>query len=86
MKRATLDNLRGGDGKANAQITKDILSGKETGAKRDIVLLNAGATLYVGGIADSIEAGIRLAEQTIDSGKAAETLQKLAEVSNSRCY
>ena len=86
MKRATLDDLRGGDGKANAQITKDILSGKETGAKRDIVLLNAGATLYVGGIADSIEAGIRLAEQTIDSGKAAETLQKLAEVSNSRCY
>ena len=79
MKRVTLDDLRGGDGKANAQITKDILSGKETGAKRDIVLLNAGATLYVGGIADSIEAGIGLAEQTIDSGKAAETLQKLAE-------
>lgn len=84
MKRATLEELRGGDGTVNAQITKDILSGKERGAKRDIVLLNAGATLYIGGIADSIEAGIRLAEKTIDNGSAERTLQKLSELSNSR--
>lgn len=83
MARAMLEDLKGGDGTANAQITKDILSGREKGAKRDIVLLNAGATLYVGGIADSIKAGIRLAEQTIDSGKATETLNNLVTLSNS---
>lgn len=83
MARATLEDLKGGDGTANAQITKDILSGREKGAKRDIVLLNAGATLYVGGVADSIEAGIRLAAQTIDSGKATEILNNLVTLSNS---
>lgn len=82
MKRASLEDLRGGDGTANAQITKDILSGKETGAKRDIVLLNAGATLYVGGLAETIADGIALAAGTIDSGKAMETLEKLVKVSN----
>ena len=49
-----LKELQGGDGKVNAQITKDILSGKEKGAKRNIVLLNAGATLYAGGMCSSI--------------------------------
>lgn len=82
VKRASLEDLRGGDGTANAQITKDILSGKETGAKRDIVLLNAGATLYVGGLAETIADGIALAAGTIDSGKAMETLEKLEKVSN----
>lgn len=82
VKRASLEDLRGGDGTANAQITKDILSGKETGAKRDIVLLNAGATLYVGGLAETIADGIALAAGTIDSGKAMETLEKLVKVSN----
>ena len=53
-----LKELQGGDGKVNAQITKDILSGKEKGAKRNIVLLNAGATLYAGGMCSSIEEGI----------------------------
>lgn len=62
-----LKELQGGDGKVNAQITKDILSGKEKGAKRNIVLLNAGATLYAGGMCSSIEEGIKLAEKTIDS-------------------
>ncbi len=44
-------------------------SGKETGAKREIVLLNAGATLYIGGVAESIESGVKLAAETIDSEK-----------------
>lgn len=82
FKRCGLDELQGGDGTVNAGITKDILSGKEKGAKRDIVLLNAGATLYVGGMADSIQAGIRLAQETIDSGKALKTLEALVNVSN----
>lgn len=77
-----LKELQGGDGKVNAQITKDILSGKEKGAKRNIVLLNAGATLYAGGMCSSIEGGIKLAEKTIDSGKAASIIDALVEASN----
>ena len=77
-----LKELQGGDGKVNAQITKDILSGKEKGAKRNIVLLNAGATLYAGGMCSSIEEGIKLSEKTIDSGKAASIIDALVEASN----
>ena len=77
-----LKEIQGGDGKVNAQITKDILSGKEKGAKRNIVLLNAGATLYAGGMCSSIEEGIKLAEKTIDSGKAASIIDALVEASN----
>lgn len=82
LKRASLEELRGGDGTENAVITKKILSGEEKGAKRDIVLLNAGATLYVGGAASTIEAGIILAKEAIDSGKAAGKLAELVKVSN----
>lgn len=82
LKRASLEELQGGDGAENAKITKAVLKGEEKGAKRDIVLLNAGATLYAGGIADSIEDGIHKAAEAIDSGKAYETLEKLVELSN----
>ncbi len=82
MKRVSLEELSGGDGNVNAQITRDILSGKERGPKRDIVLLNAGATLYVGGLADSIAEGIALAAQTIDNGLAIQKLEALVEASN----
>ena len=77
-----LKELQGGDGKVNAKITKDILSGKEKGAKRKIVLLNAGATLYAGGMCSSIEEGIKLAEKTINSGKAVSIIDALVEASN----
>lgn len=80
--RAMLEDLRGGEGAENAKITRAILSGTETGAKRDIVVLNAGATLYVGGLAESIESGILLAQKTIESGKALEVLEKLIQLSN----
>lgn len=82
MKTASLETLSGGDGATNAQITKDILSGKEKGPKRDIVLLNAGATLYVGGVAETMEAGVKLAAEAIDSGAAYKKLEELAKVSN----
>ena len=82
IKTASLKELRGGDGVENAEITKNILKGIEKGAKRDIVLLNAGATLYVGGVAESIEAGVKLAAEVIDSGKAYEKLEELVRVSN----
>lgn len=81
LKSVPLDELKGGDGKENAKITRAILGG-EKGPKRDIVLLNAGATLCVGGVAADIKEGIRLAEQAIDSGAALKTLEKLVEESN----
>ena len=58
-----------------------ILKG-EGGPKRNAVLMNAGASLYLGGKAESMKAGVALAAQLIDSGKALETLNKLIEVSN----
>ena len=82
LKRCKIEELQGGDGAVNAQITKDILSGKERGAKREIVLLNAGAALYIGGKVDSIEEGIRIAGETIDSGKAMETLEAMVKATN----
>lgn len=82
LKRCSLEELRGGDGKENAKITRAILSGEEKGPKRDIVLLNAGATLYVGGVAKDIKEGIKLAAEAIDSGKANAVLEKLVEESN----
>ena len=83
MKRVSLEELRGGSGEENAKITRAILDGTERGAKRDIVLLNAGATLYVGGVAESLEAGVKLAAEAIDSGAAAQKLKELVRVSNS---
>lgn len=68
------DEIVGGDPQENAQITRDILSGDLAGAKRDIVLLNAGAGLYVSRKAQSIDEGIDLARQAIDSKAAYDLL------------
>ena len=76
------EDLVGGDPSVNAEITRRILSGEETGPKRNATLLNAGAALYIGGKADSMQAGIELAKEIIASGKATETLEKFIEVSN----
>ena len=79
--RCTKEELKGGTPEENAEITRAILRGAP-GPKRDAVLMNAGASLYIGGKADSMKEGIALAAQLIDSGKAMETLEKLIEVSN----
>ena len=71
----------GGAPAENAAITRAILAG-EKGPKRDAVLLNAGASLYIGGKADTMADGIALAAQLIDSGKAAAVLEKFIKVSN----
>ncbi len=81
MERCSKDDLVGGTPEENAKITRDILKG-EKGHKRNAVLLNAGAALYIGGKAESFADGVRLAEQIIDSGKALATLDKVIEVSN----
>lgn len=74
--------LVGGTPQENAAITLTILQGKEKGAKRNTVLLNAGAALYIGGKADSFNEGVQLAAKLIDSGRALATLEKFIEVSN----
>ena len=81
FERCRKEDLKGGTPLDNAGITRDILSGAK-GPKRNAVLMNAGAALYIGGKADSMEAGVKLAAELIDSGKAMETLEKLIEVSN----
>ena len=81
FERCTKADLVGGTPAENAEITKAILRG-EPGFKRNAVLMNAGASLYIGGKAESMKAGIDLAATLIDSGKAMETLEKLIEVSN----
>ena len=82
LKRCTREELRGGTPAENAQIVRAILSGGERGPKRDAVLLNAGASLYIGGRADTMQDGVTLAGELIDSGKALETLEQLIAVSN----
>ena len=79
--RCTKDELKGGTPAENAQITRDILAGKQ-GQQRNAVLLNAGAALYISDKADSMKDGVVLAAKLIDSGKAAQTLEKFIEVSN----
>ena len=78
----TKEELQGGTPQENAEITKAILEGKETGAKRHAVCLNAGAALYIAGKAASIEAGVKMAEQLIDSGAALKKLEEFIEKSN----
>ncbi len=75
-------DIKGGTPEENAQITLDILSGKLRGPKRNIVLLNSAAALYIYGKAASISEGIKLAENAIDSGKALEKLNQLISLSN----
>ena len=81
FERCKKEDLKGGTPEENAEITKQILKG-EKGHKRNAVLMNAGASLYIGGKANSFQEGIELAKELIDSGKAFKTLEKLIEVSN----
>ena len=78
MQPATLADLLGGDRAANAEIVRRILHGDERGPKRDAVLLNAGAALFVGGRVRSMSAGWELAAETIDGGQAQAKLRDLA--------
>lgn len=81
FERCTKADLLGGTPEENAAITVSILKG-ERGHRRNAVLMNAGASLYIGGKAETMADGVKLAAELIDSGKALETLKKLIEVSN----
>jgi anthranilate phosphoribosyltransferase len=80
LARHAPDGLLGGDAHLNARVLKDILSGEEGGAARDVVLLNAGAAIFVSGKVESIEEGVRLAEESIASGAAKEVLEDFIRV------
>jgi anthranilate phosphoribosyltransferase len=82
LPHAKQSDLAGADAATNAQIAHAILSG-EKGPRRDVVLLNAGAALEVGGISDSLVDGIAQAGEAIDSGEAAKVLEKWIDVSQS---
>lgn len=80
--RCDKEELVGGTPAENAEITKAILSGKEQGGKRQAVCMNAGAAFYIAGKADSIEEGVKLAEELIDSGAAMKKLEEFVAESN----
>jgi len=79
----SIDELQTGDSIANARIIRDILEGQETGARRDIVILNAAAAIIVANLADDFDAAIEMADKAVRGGEALVCLKKLIEVSNS---
>lgn len=81
LKRYDKEELVGGAPEENARITKEILDGKK-GARRDAVLMNAGAALYIAGAVETMDEGIRLAAEIIDTGKAREKLEQFVRESN----
>ncbi len=83
MATCNLSELVGGTAEENAEITRGILTGKITGAKRDIVVLNSACALYITGKAASISEGVEMAKKSIDDGSALKVLEKMIEVSNS---
>ena len=85
LKRCTREDLAGGTPEENAQITRDILSGAERGPKRSTVLMNAGAAIYIGGAAGSLEDGVKKAAELIDSGKAQAVMEAYIRTSQETC-
>ncbi|MGE3798455.1 MAG: anthranilate phosphoribosyltransferase [Thermomicrobiales bacterium] len=79
LKSASVQELAGGDAVHNAEVTRRILQGEE-GARRDVVLFNAGAGLYAAGVAENVAQGVEMARDTIDSGRAAEALERFIAV------
>jgi anthranilate phosphoribosyltransferase len=81
LKRCRMEELHGGNAEQSAAIVRGVLRG-DKGPARDVVLLNGGAALYVGGSAATIQDGTRLAAESIDSGKASEKLARLVEMTS----
>ena len=80
--RAAIDGLGGGDAEANAAIIRAVLSGARRDAARLLVVVNAAAALHVGGVAQNLSAGAKMAERSIDSGAAQGKLEDLIRISN----
>lgn len=82
LKEASIEDISGGTVEENVEITLSVLNGEKS-ARRDIVVLNAGAAIYTTGLVSSIEEGVRLAEEAIDNGSALRKLNELIEMTNS---
>jgi anthranilate phosphoribosyltransferase len=78
----SIDELKSGDAITNAAILRDILTGKDKGPRRDIVILNAAAAIIVGNLAEDFKQAIEMADASVSSGNALACLEKLVEVSN----
>lgn len=83
MQVASFDDLKGADAQANAIIVREIIEGKDSGSKKDIVVINAAAAIMVAGLADSFDAAIKLANESIKTGKAKKALEALIKITNS---
>jgi anthranilate phosphoribosyltransferase len=81
LKPCRLEDLHGGSAEQSATIVRGVLAGQK-GPARDVVLLNSGAAIYVSGTAATIQDGMRLAAQSIDTGKARQKLEQLVELTN----
>ncbi|MDD5063896.1 MAG: anthranilate phosphoribosyltransferase [Phycisphaerae bacterium] len=81
---ADINDLKVTDAKTSAEVLRKILNGKEKGPRKDIVILNAAAAVIVAGFADDFESAIKMAEASVNDGRALACLEKLIEVSNSR--
>jgi anthranilate phosphoribosyltransferase len=81
LTKAASADLKGGDAAENAAIVRDVLAGTR-GARRDVVLLNAGVALFVAGRVDTIREGIAAAAAAVDAGAALERLEKMAQSSH----
>lgn len=81
LSRHSIEEVSGGDARTNASIARDVLNGSN-GARHDIVVANAGAALYVGGLAPTLRDGVELAKDSLRSGRAFAKLQDLVRESN----
>jgi anthranilate phosphoribosyltransferase len=80
----TVDQLMVTDAKTSAKVIRDILTGKEKGPRRDIVILNAAAAIIAAGLADDFGSAIKLANASVSNGRALACLEKLVEISNKK--
>ena len=80
---ANVEQLKVTDAQTGARAIRDILSGKESGPRKDIVVLNAAAAIIAGTLANDFAAAIKIADDSVNNGKALQCLEKLIEISNS---
>ncbi len=79
---ANVEELKVADAKTAAAVLRDIISGKESGPRKDIVILNSAAAIIAGGLADDFEPAMKMTNASVSDGKALACLEKLIEVSN----
>jgi anthranilate phosphoribosyltransferase len=82
LSQGSLDHMRGGDAETNARVISEVLAGTRRDEARSLVVANAAAALLVGGLADTLLAGARAAEESIDQGAARDKLERLIFLTN----